>query len=77
MIQPIKFPNQYDVIREEAVRHLRLSPSERLGVTAELMAMGRRMVEQNPQRDLLLQMELAQEEAWQQAQRKIFARYEA
>lgn len=77
MIQPIKFPNQYDVIREEAEKHLRLNAAERLRVTSELMAFGRKMVEKNPERERVRQLQTAQEEAWQQAQRRIFAQCEA
>jgi hypothetical protein len=77
MVQPIQFPNQYDVIREEAERHLRLSNLERLQITGELMALGKKMIAQNPQRDRVLEMQLSQETAWQEAQKQILARYEA
>lgn len=77
MIQPIKFPNQYAVIREEAEKHLRLNSEDRLRITSELMSFGRMMVQQNPDSKRVSQLQMAEEEAWQHAQRHIFAQYEA
>lgn len=77
MIQPIQFPNQYDVIHEEAVRHLQLNCLERLRISGELWAFGDRMIAQTPYRDRVREMQLSQEDAWQEAQKQIFARYEA
>ena len=77
MNQPIQFPNQYDVIREEAERHLRLNSLQRLRISAELMVLGEKLVSQNPHRDRVNELQTAQETAWQQAQRRIFAQHEA
>lgn len=50
ILEQMNFPNQYDVIREEAERFQKLSGIEKLRSIAELMAMGSRMVNNNPQR---------------------------
>jgi DNA repair protein RadC len=77
ILEQMNFPNQYDVIREEAERFQKLSGIEKLRSIAELMAMGSRMVNNNPQRQQVLELQNADEDAWREAQFKVFSKYEA
>jgi len=76
-LSQMNFPNQYDVIREEAERFQSLSSKEKLHAVAELMAMGSKMIDNNPQRHLVIELQNADEDAWKSAQLSLFARYEA
>lgn len=45
MIQPIQFPNQYDVIREESERFNRLSIDRKFEVLEEMIQTGLEFIE--------------------------------
>ncbi len=77
MIQPIKFPNQYDVIREETERHLKRSCLEKFLISSEMMAFGKQGIDANPNRERVLQLQLRYENEWHAAQQQIINRYEA
>lgn len=77
ILAQMNFPNQYDVIREEAERFQKLSCKDKLRSIAELMAMGSRMIDNNPERQLVLELQNADEDAWREAQFKVFSNYEA
>lgn len=77
ILAQMEFPNQYDVIREEAERFQKLSNEDKLRSISELMAMGSRMIENNPQRQRIIELQNADEDAWRQAQLKVFSMYEA
>lgn len=77
MIHPIKFPNHYDVIREETERHLKRTCLEKFLISSDMMAFGKHGIDANPNRERVLQLQLNYENEWQKAQRQIMNRYEA
>lgn len=70
-----RFPNQADVIFEQAQAFRRLSGSDRLLAIFDLMASGTALLRQSPQREVGLRLRTAQEEEWKQVQRELFERH--
>ncbi|HKI31124.1 MAG TPA: hypothetical protein VKA46_04610 [Gemmataceae bacterium] len=72
---PYRFPNEADVIRQEADAFRRLSPTERLRVILDLIASGMTLLEHSPQREAGRRLRDAQEAEWQRLQKELFARH--
>jgi len=77
MIQQIKSPNKYDVIREEAERFQKLSFDEKLRIIAEMMYQGNLAIENSPNRDQIRKQQEDEERAWQLTQKRLIDQYEA
>ena len=77
MVQPIKFPNHYDVIREETERHLKRTCLEKFLISSDMMTFGKQGIDANPNRDRVLPLQFRYENEWHEAQRQILIRYEA
>jgi hypothetical protein len=75
MDSSLRFPNQADVIHEEAVAFRRLSPGERLRVIADLMASGLALLEHSPRRDAARRLRDEAEAEWQRIQKELIARH--
>lgn len=67
ILAQMNFPNQYDVIREEAERFQKLSSEDKLRSIAELMALGSG-IDTDPHEEI---------EAWRLAVQSLIARYKA
>jgi hypothetical protein len=76
MTLPIRFPNEADVIYEQAVAYRRLSPTDRLFALLDLIASGAALLEHAPHRAESARLHEAQEAQWQQAQKELFARHD-
>lgn len=72
---PIQFPNDADVIAEEAARFRALSPEERMRVIADLLNAGEQLMKLSPKAEFLRQYTQKQEELAQQAFKEFIARH--
>ena len=72
---PYRFPDEADIIRQEAAAFRRLSPSQRVQVILRLIASGVRLMENSPHRAAGQRLRLAQEAEWQRIQKELFARH--
>jgi hypothetical protein len=72
---PYKFPHPADVVAEEAERFRQLSPKERVRQIGEMVDLSDRLLAVSPRRDAVLAKIEADEQAWQEAQRRVFAHY--
>jgi uncharacterized pyridoxal phosphate-containing UPF0001 family protein len=70
---PIKFPDERHQIFEAAEAFRQLSTEERINEILGLMAIGFAMVEESPHREAIKRMQQADEDAWQNAQKELFA----
>jgi hypothetical protein len=77
MKQPIRFPNQVDIITEEVARFRALSPEERLQFIRGLLAAGVLMIQQSPKAAFLREYTLEQEKRGQQAIKEFIARHDS
>jgi hypothetical protein len=75
MTLPIRFPNESDVIHEQAAAYRRLSPTDRLLALLDLIASGAALLERSPHRAMSARLREAQEAEWQRAQKELFARH--
>lgn len=73
---PILFPHPADVIAEEAERFRALSPAERSRELIEVIEVGLRQLQDSPRRSAIEDQIRESEEAWQEAQQRVFKRYE-
>jgi beta-lactamase superfamily II metal-dependent hydrolase len=71
---PIRFPNEGDKIYEEAVAFRQLSPEQRTSAILDLISVGAWMMQESPHREAIARLQQAHEDAWQKAQRELFAR---
>ena len=72
---PIKFPNDAEVIAEEAARFRSLSPAGRLNSIRRLLAAGALVMRQSPRAEFLRAYTLEQEERARQAVKEFLARH--
>lgn len=72
---PIQFPNDADVIAEEAARFRALSPEERMRVIVDLLNAGEQLMRLSPKAEFLRQYTQQQEELAQQAFKEFIARH--
>jgi hypothetical protein len=72
---PIKFPNDADVIAEEAARFRALSPAERMRSIRSLLAAGALMMRQSPKAAFLREYTRQQEELAQKNIKEFIARH--
>lgn len=72
---PIRFPNDADVIAEEAARFRALSPEERMAVIRGILDAGERLMKLSPRAEFLRQYTREQEELAQQAIKDFIARH--
>ncbi len=72
---PYKFPHPADVIAEEAERFRRLPPDRRVEEIVELADLANQMLAANPRRDAVVRLIEADEQAWREAQRRLFRDY--
>lgn len=72
---PIKFPDDAEVIAEEAARFSALSPQERLKSIRGLLAAGALMMRRSPQAAFLRAHSLQQEERTRQAVKEFLTRH--
>ncbi len=72
---PYHFPHPADAIAREAERFRRLSPAEQVREVIGLAAFARRQLEASPNRAAVQALIEADERAWQQAHREVFARH--
>jgi hypothetical protein len=71
MLQPIKFPNQFDVIHEEAERFNKLSPDQKFRMIEDLIQTGLEFIEISPYKDQALKLKDERERQWLAAQSKL------
>jgi hypothetical protein len=71
----LHFPNEADVIYQEALNYRRLPPTDRLLAILDLIASGMTLLAQSPQRETGWQLRQAQEDEWQNIQKELFARH--
>lgn len=72
---PVRFPNDADVIAEEAARFRALSPDERMRVIRELLNAGEQLIRLSPRAEFLRQYKEQQEMLAQQAFKDFIARH--
>lgn len=72
---PIRFPNDADVIAEEAARFRALSPEERMRVLRGMLDTGERLMRLSPNVESVRQYTQQQEELAQQAFKEFIARH--
>jgi hypothetical protein len=72
---PIKFPDDADVIAEEAARFRALSPAERVRSIRGVVSAGALMMARSPKADFLRAEIDRQEEVGRQAVREFIARH--
>ena len=74
---PVRFPNDADVIYQEAEAYRRLSPRDRLLALMDLIASGTALLAHMPalQREAILRQKQIQEEEWQRIHKGLFARW--
>ena len=77
MIQPIKFPNQYDVALEEAVQFQRNSNLDKLKIVASMIQFGWELVEIGPYHARVIELIDDSEKRWQETQQQLIAKYQA
>lgn len=75
MTPTIQFPNDADVIYEQATAYRRLSPTERLLALLDLISSGAALLEHSPHRDVSARLRDAQEAEWQKIQKELFAHH--
>lgn len=72
---PIQFPNDADVIAEEAARFRALSHEERMRVIVDLLNAGEQLMKLSPKAEFLRKYTQQQEELAQQAFKEFIARH--
>lgn len=72
---PIEFPDEKKRVYDEAVAFRRLSPSDRVLAILELISLGASMMKESPHKEAIARLQETHEEAWQQAQKELFARH--
>ena len=72
---PIHFPNDKEKIYEEAVAFRRLSPEQRIAAILDLVSLGASMMQTSPHKKAMEELQQAHEDAWQKAQKELFARH--
>lgn len=72
---PVKFPNPADQIFEEAKEFRRLSPDDRFRAILDIIALGAAMMKESPHKEAIAKLQQAHEDAWQKAQKELFARH--
>lgn len=72
---PIRFPNDADVIADEAARFRKLSPEERWRTFRGIVRVGALMIRRSPKSAFLRQHALEQEELARQAVKEFIARH--
>ena len=77
MHSPVRFPNDADVIYQEAEAYRRLSPRDRLLALIDLIASGTALLEHlpSPQREAARLLQEEREQEWQRIQKELFARH--
>ena len=75
MSLPIKFPNEADVIAEEARRFRSLPPEERMKSLRSILETGALIIRLSPKAEFLRKYNLEQEMLAQQAVKKFIARH--
>jgi hypothetical protein len=71
---PIHFPDERDKIYEAALAFRKLSPDERVLAILEVIAVGAAMIAASPNREAIERLQQEHEDAWQRAQKELFAR---
>ncbi|MBL8823702.1 MAG: hypothetical protein JNJ77_14020 [Planctomycetia bacterium] len=72
MQQLIRFPNQYDVIREEMARFNQFSVDRKFEILADMIQTGLELIELSPNKHIEEQAREKNELAWQQAHQRLF-----
>ncbi|MBM4068190.1 MAG: hypothetical protein FJ271_04515 [Planctomycetes bacterium] len=72
---PIRFPDEREKVREEALAFRRLTPQQQSAHLLEIIALGAAMMRDSPHREAMLRLQQAHEDAWQAAQKELFARH--
>jgi hypothetical protein len=72
---PIAFPNDVEIIAEEAARFRALSPGDRLRSICGLLAAGALMMQRSPKAAFLREYTLEQEKRARQAIQEFLARH--
>jgi hypothetical protein len=67
ILNQMQFPNQYDVIREEAERFRRLSPDQRLESLQGVIQMGLELLEMSPHKRFDTERRMEREDQWTKA----------
>jgi hypothetical protein len=67
ILEQMNFPNQYDVIREEAERFQQLTPDQRFDSIQGLIQMGLELLEISPNKDFDTNAREERELQWQSA----------
>ncbi len=70
---PYKFPDPGDETAREAARFRSLPPEEQARIVIEMTELADRLIQASPNRDAILRRIAADEEAWREAHRRIFA----
>jgi len=71
MIQPIKFPNHYDVIRDEAERFNKLTADQKFRMIEDLIQTGLEFIEISPDKDFARKMRDNCEQQWERAHNRL------
>jgi hypothetical protein len=72
---PIRFPDERDVIHDEVLAFRRLSPDERIAAILDVIALGASMMKESPHKEAMSKLQQDHEDAWQKAQKELFARH--
>jgi hypothetical protein len=72
---PIHFPNEREKIQAEAAAFRRLSPEEKISAILDLISLGASMMEESPHKEAMERLQQAHEDAWQKAQKELFAQH--
>jgi hypothetical protein len=72
---PIQFPNERDKIYQAALAFRKLSPEERVLAILDVIALGAAMMAESPHREAMKRLQQEHEDAWQRAQKELFARH--
>jgi hypothetical protein len=72
---PIKFPDDADVIAEEAARFRALSPAERLRAIRGIIATGELIIRRSPKAEFLRAYKLEQEKLARETIKEFIARH--
>jgi hypothetical protein len=72
---PIHFPEEREKIYQEALTFRKLSPEERVLAILDVISLGAAMMAESPQREAMKRLQQEHEDAWQKAQKELFARH--
>jgi hypothetical protein len=72
---PIEFPDEREKMFQAAEAFRRLSTDEKIDEIFDLMTLGAFVLAESPRREVMKKLQQEQEDAWQKAQRELFARH--